>query len=182
VTSTPPGGEDPLEEAAQDLRRRVGGEFRAQREVAEAEADQLARRRSTLVDAARLAAHRGDRVEVRVADRTFNGEVAAAGPDHLWLRVDAGSLHVALTALRSLRVVSRSGAGHSADDPGSLRAMLRTCEMDGRPVTLIVQDGLDVEGVVRTCAADHLVMADDDGEVIVPLGQVAAVLDRSGSP
>lgn len=86
-----------------------------------------------------------------------------------------------MTALRWLQITSRSGAGHSADDPGSLRALLRTCEMDGRRVTLIGQDGRDVEGVVRTCAADHLVMAHETGEVLVPLGQVAAVLDRSGS-
>lgn len=181
MTAPPRRGEDPFEEVAADLRRRVGDEFRAERETAEAEADQLARRRSTIVDAARAAAHRGDRVEVRVGGRNLVGEVVGVGPDHLWLDSRAGSVHVAMTSVRVLRTAGTSGPGRPADDPGSLRALLRSCEMDARRVTALTEDGFEVEGVVRTCASDHLVMAHDLGETLVPLGQLAAVIDRNAT-
>lgn len=179
MTPSLPPSLDPLEEMARDLRRRVGGEFRAEREAAEAEADLLARRRLTIVDVARAAAHRGDVVEVRVASRAFRGEVVGVGPDHLWLRNGAGSVHVALAALHSLRRIPASGAGVPANDPGSIRALLRASEMDNRRITLLGDDGSEFDGVVRTCASDHLVVADDAGETIVPLGHVAAVIDHS---
>ena len=175
-----PQEDDPFHEAARDLRRTVGAEFRAEREAAEFEADQLARRRASIADVARQAAHRGDTVEVRVAGRAFHGLIAGVGEDHVWLTSEVGDVHLVAAAVSAWRTLPATSAGVDATDPGSIRALLRGCELDGRVVSVVLADGVEIDGAVRTVARDHVILADSLGEVLVAMPQVVAVLERPG--
>lgn len=175
-----PPEDDPFIEAARDLRRTVGAEFRAEREAAEFEADQLARRRATIADVARHAAHRGETVEVRVAGRAFHGLIAGVGEDHVWLTSAVGDVHLVAAAVSAWRTLPGTSAGVEVGDPGSIRALLRSCEQDGRIVSVVLADGVEIDGAVRTVARDHVILADSLGEVLVAMPQVVGVLERPG--
>ena len=170
--------DDSLSDATLELGRAIDAEFVTEQRAAELEADQLARRRATIADVARSAAHRGETVEVRVAGRAFHGTIAGVGDDNVWLTSEVGDVHLVSAAVSAWRTLPGTSEGNEARDPGSIRALLRSREQDGRVVSIVLADGVEIDGSVRTVARDHVILTDNLGEVLVALGQVVGVLER----
>jgi|FLYL01.1.fsa_nt_gi hypothetical protein len=169
------GFPDPFEDLAGELRRGPGREWEEEQAAAEEESLLVRLRRRSLADVARQAMHRGSRVRLLFEGISVEGAVVQVGKDYL--SVDAGDRTVDVRLGRVvMRLLPAVGPGGS---PGGVsatfRARLAEYEQTGEEVTL-VGPPTRLQGRVSLLGTDHLVLADRNGELVVPLELVAAVI------
>jgi hypothetical protein len=168
---------DDFEELAGQLRREVGGEFRAEAEEVERLTDLQRRRRAGLAEVAMAAMHRGDQVTVRTRSGTWIGELVAVGDDYISLqaldvKIEALVDAVALD-LRPSRVGGRSGKPASA----TWRARLAELAVTQETVTVMAPDlGVEAHGQIDLVARDHVVSTGLTGRTYIPLISLTIVL------
>ena len=111
---------------------------------------------------------------------SFCGRLTHAAADLATIRDEAGTvLHLRLGS----RVLLAAGAAPgpaplepSGPDSGSFIARLRQLELDERPVRVVVGAGLpEITGVLRTVAADHVVVDIAARTWVIPHDAIVAV-------
>jgi hypothetical protein len=165
---------DDFEELGSELRRRMGAEIREEAEEIEHLADLQRRRRSSLIDVAHAAMHRGDSVTIDIGERSWKGTLRAVGEDYLQLTtsqivIECPSAAVVLTSERS-RVGGHSGKPASA----TWRARLAEIAADEKTVQIVVRDSEDVVGRIEVVATDHLEVSGEN-PTYIPLGLIVAI-------
>lgn len=168
-----PGRE--LDALAREIRAASGDEARQEAEETERAVAHRLRRSRSLSDIARLHHDRGEQVRMDLPGRRLTGSVAHAAGDLLRLRTTTGLVDVDLAAPVVLRVIGRGPHGPPAPALQSFTARLRELELDGAQVELGLRDGTLLRGRVTTVAADHVVLRDQDGELVVARCAIATV-------
>lgn len=170
---------DPLAELDQELRERVGGEFRRTAEEDEYTARKAALRHRTLAQVAYELLSRGDTVRVSIATTSFRGVITHARGSLATLTVAEGSeVHLNLGGPLTLDVVERSATGGRTREqfgPETFVARLRELELAEAPIEAVVGFG-DVRpaGVIEAVSEDHLMLIGETTSY-VPLAWVGAV-------
>lgn len=161
------GPHDPDEELSNELRQRVGAEFRAEAEEGERLAELARLRGRSLGELAAELRDRGDRIRLTAAGRSFVGTLDDAGRDHCTLRTRAGTVEVAFGGRPVHLTVEEP---HATDVPDrrpyttTFRSRLRELEMDGGEVEVGVAGMPDaLRGRIVAVAQDHVVVDDRDG-------------------
>lgn len=155
-------------------------ELRAEAEESERLAAQSARRRAQLVDVARDALFRGDRVALHYPDTVVTGEVIHAAGDLASIRTAATTVHCKLEAAVTLHVVERDAFGGRTPERGaeSFRARLFELELASAQVDVGgAMSGGGLRGRLAVVAVDHVVLDTPDGEVHVSLAAVHTVAE-----
>lgn len=164
-----------LDALAREIRTASADEARQEAEETERAVAHSLRRKRSLSDVARRHHDRGEQVRLDLGGRRLTGFVAHAAGDLLRLRTATGLVDVDLAAPMVLRVVGRGPHGASASALHSFTARLRELELDHAEVELGLRDGALLRGRVATVAADHVVLRDQDGEVVVARCAIATV-------
>ena len=174
-----PGGDPTFEDAL----RRVRRDRRESREELEAAVDEAERSRRGFDEVALEFLHRGDRIRLAVAGRSWTGAVVHAGAEVTTLRTPDGvEVDAAYDALTSIRVVERARAGGRslvARHPGSLVARWRELAGTGEAAELGGPHlAPPVVGTVVAVAPTHVEVRGtaDGAEWVLRLGEVAYVV------
>lgn len=168
-------------DAGEEIRASAGDEMRAEAEAVEAAAARLRLRSRRITDVAVELLHRGDVVYVHLDSGPVVGRMSHAAGDLATLDTRAGArLHLNLSAGTVFGVApedqSGPGAGRRQGSPLSFRALLRSLDLDGRPVRIATSGPLaELTGTIAAVAPDHIVVAGVDMEWFVPLSTVTAV-------
>jgi hypothetical protein len=164
------GDSTEFDDLARELRQQVGAEFRAEAEITELETEQGRRRRRTISDVATEAFQRGDLLTIRLQGWSLTGAVLAVGTDYLI--IDDGSREIAIRLEGVAMQIHRSQEGGLSGRPGSetFKARLSEFEQSGERLMVVAPGlGMEIEGRIKVVATDHLVVADQDSEWILPL-------------
>jgi hypothetical protein len=170
---------DPLARLDQELREKVGGEFRRTAEEDEFTARKAALRRRTLAQVAYELLSRGDNVRATIGAESFRGTITHARGTLATLTPATGAeVHLNLAGPLSLDVVERSATGGRTREPygpETFVARLRELELSEVPIEAIVgfSDGRP-SGVIEAVGEDHLMLRGETTH-FVPLAWIGAV-------
>lgn len=170
---------DPLAELDQELREKVGGEFRRLAEQDEYTARKAALRHRTLAQVAYELLSRGDRVRATIGAASFRGVVTHARGTLATLTLSEGSeLHLNLAGPVTLDIVERSVTGGRTREqfgPETFVARLRELELAAVPIEALVGFGeTRPAGVIEAVGEDHLMLLNDTTH-FVPLAWLGGV-------
>ena len=170
---------DPLAELDQELREKVGGEFRRQAEEDEYTARKAALRHRTLAQVAYELLSRGDRVRATIGRGSFRGVVTHARGTLATLTLSEGAeLHLNLAGPVTLDIVERSVTGGRTREqygPETFVARLRELELAAVPIEALVGFGeVQPTGTIEAVGEDHLMLAGDTTH-FVPLAWLGGV-------
>jgi molybdopterin converting factor small subunit len=175
-----------LDELAAELRQRVGDEFRQEAEELERLSEQQRLRNRTLSDAAQEVMSRGDRVSITTGKHTFTGRLVSVRGSLLQVETPEAVVDANLEAPVHFTVIERSRAGGSSarGGSGSFKARLSEYEQTGEALEFIISPhGEVLRGRILVVGTDHIVVRDDEEQdCYLPLGTVAAVVQRRLSP
>ena len=164
-----------------ELRARVGGEFRRSAEDDERAAAKAQVRSRTLEHVAHELLSRGDTIAVSLAGERIVGVVEHARGDLMSVSTShGGRVDVRLAPTTALRVVeSAAVGGRSRDRWGaeSFVARLRELELEAASVTIIATalDG-PVTGIIAAVTPDHVALDEPSGHRwYLAIGGIAAV-------
>lgn len=171
---------DPLEALDQELRERVGGEFRRTAEEDEFVARKAALRGRDLAQVAYELLSRGDTIRATIGGTSVRGVLTHARSTLATLSPAEGpAVHLNLAGPLTIDVIERSpGGGRTREQygPETFVARLRELELAQAPVELLVGFGRNnPRGVIEAVSADHVMLV---GEVthFAPLAWIGGVL------
>lgn len=175
---------DPLEALDQELRERIGGEFRRTAEEDEFAARKAALRRRDMAEVAYELLSRGDTIRVTIGSTSFRGVLTHARATLATLLPAEGTeLHLNLAGPLTIDVVERSpggGRGREQFGPETFIARLRELELAETRVELLL--GFTDErpsGMIEAVSADH-VMLGGGLTHFVPLAWISAARRLNG--
>jgi hypothetical protein len=175
---------DPLEALDQELRERVGGEFRRTAEEDEYVARKAALRSRDLAQVAYELLSRGDTIRVTIGGSSVRGVLTHARATLATLTpLEGPSVHLNLEGPLTIDVIERSsGGGRTREQygPETFVARLRELELAEAYVELLVGFGTNnPRGVIESVSADHVMVV---GELthFAPLAWIGAVLRLDG--
>ncbi len=166
----------PDREIEEHLRQGAGREWLEDAAEDEQLTELLRRRRMSLGERAVELVHRGVRVRAETASQSFSGQLAYAGSD--FATVDRGDdlVEVAYGAATWVVETGSLAGREQSGEPLSWKAKLAEVAASSESVRVIVSDGRALIGVIDVVAVDHIEIAQDGNVVIVPLGQIAALV------
>lgn len=170
---------DGLEDLARALRQGPGQEWREEAATDETLTERQRQRHLGLVDVARDAMHRGDRVTAMAGGLSLTHPLIAVGSDYLTM--DDGERIIDIPVAAAVLQVDRRPAGGQSGKPGAgtFRARLAELEQDGVRVEVVTGTGLREEGTLMLVGTDHVVVGEPGGpRAYVPLAAVAVVFSR----
>ncbi len=179
TTPDNPDGPDPLEALDQELRERVGGEFRRTAEEDEFAARKAALRGRDLAQVAYELLSRGDTIRVTIGSTSIRGVLTHARATLATLSpTDGPELHLNLAGPLTIDVVERASGGGRAREqfgPETFVARLRELELAEVPVELLLGFTDDrPHGVIEAVSTDHVMLAGDLTH-FTPLAWIGAV-------
>ena len=175
---------DPLDALDQELRERVGGEFRRAAEEDEYAARKLALRHRDLAAVAYELLSRGDMIRVTIGSTSIRGVLTHARSTLATLMPAEGTeLHLNLAGPLTIDVAERSsggGRGREQYGPETFVARLRELELSGTVVELLLGFTDDrPSGTIEAVSSDHVMLTGETTH-FAPLAWIGAVrrLDR----
>jgi hypothetical protein len=173
---------DDFDDLAEELRRRMGNEFREEAEEVERLTNLQRRRKASLSEVALAAMHRGDQVTIHARTGDWTGELLAVGDDYVSLQAPNGTIEALLDGVAFQVVPSRTGGRSGKAAAATWKARLSEFALSGETVTVVAPDlGLEVIGAIELIARDHAVIINETGRTYIPLLSLAIVL-RSATP
>ena len=172
---------EPIDPAVHDqmgrMAARLDAEVRAEQAEYEVMALRAGWRARRLAAVAREWLLRGDTVEVRAGGQVLLGTITAVGIDVAVLATTTRpTVVVPLAGVPPVlrQVETRPDAAQPAGaGPRTMAAWLARCEMEGTRVTVVLDDGHQVEGTVLAAAADHVLLEGRQGRSAVPDARIA---------
>ncbi len=160
----------------ESMLREAGREMIAEAAEDERLTELLRRRRQGLAELALEWVHRGQRVRAELGSQTFTGHVTHAGSDYLTL--DRAEDVVTIPLDRATWTLEPDPVpGHEQmGGAGTFKARLSELESTGETIRILVGDGRALVGSVGVVASDQIEVRQDHLTIIVPLGQVIAVV------
>ena len=175
---------DPLEALDQELRERIGGEFRRTAEEDEFVARKAALRGRDLAQVAYELLSRGDTIRVTIGGSSVRGVLTHARSTLATLTpIEGPAVHLNLEGPLTIDVIERSADGGRTREqygPETFVARLRELELAEAYVELLVGFGTNnPRGVIESVSADHVMLV---GELthFAPLAWIGAVLRLDG--
>ena len=161
---------------ASELRAGPGEEWIQDAQEDERLTELLRRRRRELSQVLLEIVHRGDRVRAELVDRSVVGMPTYAGSDFLTVESDESTIDV--VAGRATWVIERQTEGGLEQGGRRLtfRARLAEIAETGATITVVTSSRGPRTGPITTVAPDHIELGGQDGEVLIPLGLIVAVV------
>lgn len=170
---------DPFEALDQELRERVGGEFRRTAEEDEFVARKAALRGRDLAGVAYELLSRGDTIRVTIGNTSIRGVLTHARSTLATLIPTEGAeLHLNLAGPLTIDVVDRSpGGGRTREQFGSdsFVARLRELELSATPIEVLLGFTDDrPSGTIEAVTADHVMLVGESTH-FAPLAWIGGV-------
>lgn len=172
-----------FDELARSLRQGVGREVREEAAEDERLTELQRRRHATLSDVATTALHRGDRLSATVGSLRLIGIPVEVGQDFVTLAVgqDIADVHLGRVALTVDRATQGGGRAVTSGSQ-TFRARLAELEADAVTVELVSASGAERwRGRIEVVAADHVVVADGEGDALYVSMDVIGAVIRAGT-
>jgi hypothetical protein len=165
--------------------RRGRSELQADAAAAEHDTELLRRRRRHLIDVCFEWMSRGDLVTVALADRHFQGRLAAAVNDLIIVQTRTCQVAVNTDTVQYVRSDRRAEFDGTTGNRtvSSFRAGLGRHEVEQTPVHLIGRSpAIDIIGVIEASTEDHVLVRDLHGvEWALVRTEIACAIDDAGA-